>query len=671
MEYSLQNLNQNAKLTTIKISEIINKLNLIGFEVDEISKEKYDNNKFFTIIRLLIKLPANRDDLLSDICFLSDLSTILKVKLYKRQTQDYSFLTKQKYSQYKNYSFYSSFQKNLVIYNIELILPEKNFSPKWIQKKLLSYSVKPTNNFIDFLSLIKIEWGQNFSFFSLIFKNKLFLYNFETKEKLLITQERKNIIDQNNKIIDLESLPKNRDFNEEDQLTQKTYLQGIFSNIDSEEFFQRKYLKKQFLENFRFSFQRLLTLLELSTEIFLVPTIYSSFPKSSFPLKITKILKLRKISSKKILNLENYNLSLFKEAGLKLVCKSLNFFYFQVPNYRKDLTREIDLIEEYCRFFGYTNFKELIPKKKLNYYKNYDSKGQYLKFTKQFFLTHGFTEVLTIPIKDISGRKKTNSVVIINPLREDLSLLRKDIITKLIDVFENNLKLNFYAKNYFEIGRSFKIESNKIYETTKLAGIFQLKDTKKSKESILEWFKAKGLLEKYLQNFGAKNISFTKSNFLINSFHKKKSLVIKSNNSILGIFGEINPYLTTKINSKFATYLFEINLKSLAYSKLQSPIILVQELSKYPKLKKDLSFLIKKNTNFLKVKNTIKSISSNIKTIEFFDIYFDEKYPEKVSIGVRLEFQSFFKTLQSQDIEKEIQLISATIVSNFNAILKS
>lgn len=671
MEYSLQNLNQNAKLTTIKISEIINKLNLIGFEVDEISKEKYDNNKFFTIIRLLIKLPANRDDLLSDIFFLSDLSTILKVKLYKRQTQDYSFLTKQKYIQYKNYNFYSSFQKNLVIYNIELILPKKNFSPEWIQKKLLSYSVKPNKDFLDFLSLVKIEWGQNFSFFSLIFKNNVSLYNFETKEKLLITQEKKNIIDQNNKIIDLESLSKNKAFNEEAQLTQKTFLQGIFSNIDSEEFFQRKYLKKQFLENFRFSFQRLLTLLELSTEIFLVPTIYSSFPKSSFPLKISKILKLRKISSKKILNIENYNLSLFKEAGLKLVCKSLNFFYFQIPNYRKDLTREIDLIEEYCRFFGYTNFKELIPKKKLNYYSNYDSKGQYLKFTKQFFLTHGFTEVLTIPIKDISIRKKANSVVIMNPLREDLSLLRKDIVTKLINIFENNLKLNFYAKNYFEIGRSFKIESNKIFETTKLAGIFQLKEMKKSKESILEWFKAKGLLEKYLQNFGLKNISFTKSNFLINSFHKKKSLVIRSKNSILGIFGEINPHLTTKMNSKFATYIFEINLKTLPYSKLQSPIILVQEFSKYPKLKKDLSFLIKKNTNFLKVKNTIKSISSNIKTIEFFDIYFDEKYPEKVSIGIRLEFQSFFKTLQSQDIEKEIQLISSTIVLNFNAILKS
>ena len=81
MEYSLSTLTYNSKANNLKISEIINQLNLIGFEVDSIFTEKSLENIFLDNIRLLIKIPANREDLLNERFFLNELSTILLFNL--------------------------------------------------------------------------------------------------------------------------------------------------------------------------------------------------------------------------------------------------------------------------------------------------------------------------------------------------------------------------------------------------------------------------------------------------------------------------------------------------------------------------------------------------------------------------------------------------------------
>ena len=72
MEYSLYTLNKVANLESLTISEIIDRLNLIGFEVDEVFNEKLNTNKFIDNTRLLIKIPPNREDLLCEVNFLKE-----------------------------------------------------------------------------------------------------------------------------------------------------------------------------------------------------------------------------------------------------------------------------------------------------------------------------------------------------------------------------------------------------------------------------------------------------------------------------------------------------------------------------------------------------------------------------------------------------------------------
>ena len=74
MQYSLKLLNKNSKLKNITLTSLVDALNLIGFEVDEVRIEKLKTNTFLEDINLLIKIPANREDLLSENFLISELA---------------------------------------------------------------------------------------------------------------------------------------------------------------------------------------------------------------------------------------------------------------------------------------------------------------------------------------------------------------------------------------------------------------------------------------------------------------------------------------------------------------------------------------------------------------------------------------------------------------------
>jgi phenylalanyl-tRNA synthetase beta subunit len=151
-----------------------------------------------------------------------------------------------------------------------------------------------------------------------------------------------------------------------------------------------RYLRRIFLETFKYSLQRFLTLVELLTNIKINPIKYSS-DQNSQNVKKNKIILLTKSSAKKVLNIEKYNLDIFKQTGSNLVCETTNELYFSIPLSRKDLEREIDIIEEYSRFIGYKNFQIIIPEKDRVYYKQKQKNEQLIK---QFFVNYGFNEIV-------------------------------------------------------------------------------------------------------------------------------------------------------------------------------------------------------------------------------------------------------------------------------------
>ena len=94
------------------------------------------------------------------------------------------------------------------------------------------------------------------------------------------------------------------------------------------------------------------------------------------------------------------------------------------------------------------------------------------------------------------------------------------------------------------------------------------------------------------------------------------------------------------------------------------------DYSKYPVITKDLSIVIAKDVNFNELKIFIKNNLSDLKNIKLFDIYFEPKLSNTLNLGVRLEFQSFKKTLLTEEIDEKLENLLFNLKENFQCELK-
>ena len=687
MTYSLQNLYKFKNFKILTFTKFIEKLNLIGLEVDHISYEKLFSNLYLDNIELLLKIPANREDLLTEKFLLQEISTIFLIELcqlWEKVQFQYFFIIKQKYQQHINYSKLNIIcdTKFILTYLIEIKNIEYNSSPLWLQKKLTQFGFQPTHTIADILNLVFFEWGQNinllpedpinnYSNFKVEYLIESDFYYDMKKNKILLNPGT-IVLKRDNAIVSILGIINSLPFplKKVDQQRQSCLLEATFYDIHTNSLLLNsinknislKYLRRAFLENFKYSLQRILTLFELLTSCVITPTICGTFSEK-LSIKPIKILKLKKLSLINFLGIKLPDLNIFKNAGLKILCETKIEYYFQIPNSRHDLVREIDLIEEYSRFIGYKNFVEIFPKKTIVYNKNVFLKNNFIQL---FFLNYGFHEIITNPLLDFD-HKKQNSLFINNPLNNDFVQLRQSIIPKLLDVFEINSRSSYMRTNFFEIGRTFKIINKKIIEQNKISGIFQLLGNKSSSNKFSDWFIAKGFIESFLANFGYSNLIIEKN--IKNTYysHPTRSILFSFNNNILGFFGELNPLLKKEKYSHVhgTIYIFELNLSFLKQWQLAKKVNLFNEYSKFPLIIKDLSIILPKQTNFNELKSFIFLQSNFLKNILFFDIYFDEELLEKVTIGIRLEFQSNLQTLTNDFIENQVEQIKKVIEKEF------
>jgi phenylalanyl-tRNA synthetase beta chain len=234
----------------------------------------------------------------------------------------------------------------------------------------------------------------------------------------------------------------------------------------------------------------------------------------------------------------------------------------------------------------------------------------------------------------------------------------------MFETFENNVRSGFLNNNFFEIGRIFKKINGNFIEEDRFCAIFEPLFGKNENLLSFDWYVNKGFLESLLKLFGYNEIQFQKILNKDSVYHPNRSCLIKSKNQLLGIFGEINPIFSS---SKKSILLMELNLSEFQDYKLLSQIKSAKEISKYPSITKDLSFLIEKTTNFVDLQKSLKNITKNLKQFYFFDIYFQNYSSTKINMGIRFEFQSDLETLTNIQIEKELELIKNLLEQKFQA----
>ena len=705
MYISLDWTNELVNIQNIKLEDIIEKLTLGGFEVEEIFEIEINKK---TQIILDITATANRADSLSIKGIAKEISVLLNEPI-----------SLSKYTQQKSQSFEKVKQtllssKKSIKNDSFLALTIENLHdltvPKWITEKLISSQIQPLNNLLDFQTYILLETGYPFEFYDLEkIHNNLQTDNFNLSLELANDNEQFvatnnieyklnsniHILKANNLTLSIAGIISNADIAITDKTTSLLIECSIFNSqrIRQEARIlglrtERSARYEKGLNNSYFidSVIRLVYLLKISNpKLRCKIHTASKLEEQEIPninLNYENIIRILG-PSKKIFGIEQ-NLQLQE---INEYLSRLNFAYVfnsdsltwsvNIPKSRTDdIQREIDIIEEIGRLHGFNNFATNLPV--ISNIGIEDASYKIRKKLTNCFLNEGFNELIQYSLVD---EQTSEAIKLLNPLLSDCSTLRTSLLPNLIQIVSENSKQSNTLLDGFEYGHIFSaINQSNYTEQEVVGGIFGgLKFKQDWSENLrtISWFEAKGKIEDLFKKLDIEIIWKNSSNELYHDLlhpYRSAELCLKNNTKIsLGVFGQIHPISAKKNNVSSNLFLFEFKLQTLEEILTDQKLTYYKPYSSYPKITKDLSFIFKQNIPFEDLVTTIRTNSPDFLTnISLLDQYRGEFIPkDSISICLQLTFQSSEKTLVTKEIEEIIKDIQNILEKVHNITIRT
>lgn len=706
MQISLKWVNEIINIQNINLDYLIEKLTLAGFEVEEIIEFEENSKKTIT---LEISSTANRSDSLSINGISREMSTILdkpyKFSKYLEQTSNWE-------DKFSNYFVSSIKQTETSIFLAVTVENLTNTNPPiWLTNKLKTCGIIPQNNLLDYKSFILLETGYPMEFYDLYqIQSKVNSVEFD----LTLTNKIKNkkfigtnnieynltnstlLLKANNEVISIAGLIPEIQFTSTNEtktlLIEAAVFNSSFIRKQSRNLGLRtdrsaryeKSIKNTDLFN---ALYRLLRLLKISN-----PNLICKLTTFSDILEEKpKIIKLSYNLINEILGpiKGSYNTSVNYISPI-LIGKYLNRLKFsyqfkksdlswdvKIPYFRsEDINRPIDLIEEIGRLHGFNQFLTRLPK--IQRIGLEDPSYKTRKKLSSYFLNLGFNELIHYSLVGNQDLPQM-PLKLINPLLMDSSNLRTSLLPSLIKTIKENLNQGNSYFDGFEYGHTYFYDTKKgFYEKEIISGIFggsKIKNNWSESGNALNWFRAKGKIDGILKQLKivtrwklSSDLNYT------NLLHPYRSAELYlPDDKRIGLFGQINPILAAKLNISSELHLFELDFDLIKNVLQTNKITIYKEYSLYPKIVKDLSFVIHRNIAFSEIRRVLlKNGTRFLNDIKFLDEYRSESLlPDHISLCLQLIFQSQEKTLENKLIENIVKNLEFVLITHFNAELRS
>lgn len=391
---------------------------------------------------------------------------------------------------------------------------------------------------------------------------------------------------------------------------------------------------------------------------------YSS-PKTIFLRysKLEKVLGVKIISSQIKQYFSALNLA-FEETleGLRVT----------PPSYRFDLHIEEDLIEEVLRMHGNDAVTEIAPQPQLSLQANLTS--THVDAERLILKTRGYDEIISYSFVDEKLHKQlfpeVTALRLINPISHEMGVMRTSLWTGLMTTLLYNINRQQTRVHIFEVGLCFNQDN---VQPKKIAGLSYgalLPESLGNDKEIVDFFDVKNdLLAILAENGVADDYEFLPLQQTALHPTQSAKIVHKQSKAILGEIGVLHPRLVQAFDLPKAPVLFELDveiLRTYTGHKRFTP------LSKFPEVRRDLSFLVPQHMLYQDLVDSVKKIDKErIQRVFIFDVYQGKGVPEgKKSIAIALIIQDAHKTLTDDEVACLVKKVIDLIESDFDASLR-
>ncbi|MBP7563199.1 MAG: phenylalanine--tRNA ligase subunit beta [Candidatus Cloacimonetes bacterium] len=597
-----------------------------------------------------VEITPNRPDLLGMIGVAQDLSAQLDLDLTLPMLKDYPNTEKPELTvNIQEPELCTRYIAN-VIEGVKIAE-----SPAWIKECLVACGIKPINNVVDITNFVMMEYAHPLHAFDKAkvegnqiiirkaHKEEIFpaldhnTYTLNGEELVIADQvkamalagiiggENSHITDETTAIV-LESACFNPS-----QIRRTSYQKKIFT--DSSYRFERgtSDIVAEFVA------KRAIELILSICGGTLTQSMIDAYPAP----KEDAIVILRPSRVKKLLtlDLDNEIITQYLTAlGLSLVKTETDSLSFKIPSWRRDLEREIDLIEEIIRLHGYNS----VPSKPDRHEISNKTSLLLRRKVQDFLVTQGFYEVLNLSFSDpayfdmlklADDDYRRNCVEIMNPQGQASSIMRSTLLPGLIKNAAYNFNHGQENIKLFELNKVFFKSENKLgTEKWSVSGVLSGNINPihwKNKTESVNFFYLKGIIQSLLSLFPVKKyqIEICQDPF----YQENLSALIKTGKKVIGSFGKLDPKVLLNFDFEKELFAFEINF-SQCLDLMDKNDVIFSEIPKLQSVSRDISFVVSKEYPVQKIVEDI--IQCNPKLIKEV-IPFDEFTGKQIQTGFR------------------------------------
>ncbi len=369
---------------------------------------------------------------------------------------------------------------------------------------------------------------------------------------------------------------------------------------------------------------------------------------------------------------------------IKIVEENTESLKVLVPTFKVDVTREVDIVEEILRIYGYNSIS--IPDK-LNSSVSSRPNPDIEKLQNSiadYLVGQGMTEIMNNSltkaeyIVDNDDFEESNNVNLLNPLSKDLNILRQSLIFGGLETIAYNINRKISNLSLFEFGSIYKYNktddkgSIKNYNEEKhlmlfLTGKVDTGSWNKNQKQI-NIFTITGIVNSLLDKVGLANgLSMTESD----SESLEYSLQYNRDKRLIAEVSLISEKLLKRFDINQEVYCADINWTELVNSSNFTDMK-YKQVSKFPSVKRDLSLVLDRSVRFNELKEVaFKTERKLLKNVDLFDIYEGSNIPDnKKSYALSFMLLDETKTLTDKVIDKTMKRILRSFEQQFKAQLR-
>jgi phenylalanyl-tRNA synthetase beta chain len=362
---------------------------------------------------------------------------------------------------------------------------------------------------------------------------------------------------------------------------------------------------------------------------------------------------------------------------------------FQIPTFRVDLKREVDLIEEIARLHGVDKIPSTPPRGAIGT-NAFDATHDVLAEARRILSGLGLNEAQGQTLISNAECRMQNAelAVLANPLSSDMDVLRPSLLPGLIHSLRHNISRKNYDVALFEVGRVFQraagvppAEQNKKQSCQQDAGSTFKEERRvaialtgqralpfwsgNERDAKFDAYDLKGVLEEFLEQFGLRRMTFSRRPDSSGLFLESATISLGKNQ--IGEFGQLLPALAKKYDLRDAALLAELNLDLLLARR--NPARSFKPLPQFPSIRRDVAMLVPEATTHDAVLQIVKQTKlANLEAVDLFDVFRGKNVPEgQKSVAYAFTYRAVDKTLT----DAEVNAAHTKVVDALKAQLKA